>query len=122
MLSALCGSAYASVPQWVEVSSPHFKVITDSNEKQARHILDQFERMRWVFQALFPNFNVDPVSPVLVLAVKNSKEFQTLEPAAYLAKGQMKLGGLFLSVPDKNYVLLRLDSDEEHPFSTIYHE
>lgn len=112
----------ASTEQWVEVSSPHFTVLTDSNEKQARHIADQFERMRWMFQTLFPTVNVDPVAPIVVLAARNGKSFQAMEPQAYLAAGQLKLGGLFMRTQDKNYVLLRLDAEQEHPFATVYHE
>lgn len=123
LLAAFCVSARAATPpQWQEVRSSHFTVITDSNEKQARHILDQFERMRWMFHTLFPDFNVDPVSPVVVLAAKNSKTFQSLEPEVYLAAGQLKLAGLFMRAADKNYVLLRLDAEDEHPFAAIYHE
>lgn len=106
----------------MEARSEHFRLVTDSNEKQARHILDQFERMRWMFHTLFQNLNVDPVEPIIVVAAKNNKTFQALEPAAYLAAGQMKLGGLFMRVPDKNYVLLRLDAEYAHPFATVYHE
>jgi tetratricopeptide (TPR) repeat protein len=65
---------------------------------------------------------VDPPLPIVVLAAKNQKSFQLLEPAAYLAKGQLNLAGLFLKTQDKNYVLLRLDAEGEHPFATIYHE
>ncbi len=122
LLATMCGSASASTEQWVEVRSPHFTILTDSNEKQARHIADQFERMRWMFQTLFPKAIVDPVSPIVVLAAKNEKSFQAIEPAAYLANGQMKIGGLFMRTPDKNYVLLRLDAASEHPFDAIYHE
>jgi tetratricopeptide (TPR) repeat protein len=114
--------AGAATEQWVEVRSQHFTVVTDSNEKQARHILDQFERMRWVFQTLFPKLNVDPPAPILVYAAKNARTFQTFEPAAYLAKGQLNLSGYFLSAPDKNYVLLRMDAEQENPYATIYHE
>ena len=114
--------ASAAPDQWLQVTSPHFTVITDSSDKQARHILDQFERMRWLFQTLFPKFKVDPPLPIVVVAVKNQKGFQALEPAAYLAKGQLALAGLFLRTPDKNYVLLRLDAEDEHPFAAIYHE
>jgi Tfp pilus assembly protein PilF len=122
LLTALCGSAFASPNQWVEVRNAHFTVLTDSNEKQARHILDQFETMRWMFQTLFPLVNVDPVAPIVVLAARNERTFETLEPAVFLAAGQMKIGGLFLRTPDKNYVLLRLDAEQEHPYATIYHE
>jgi tetratricopeptide (TPR) repeat protein len=124
LLSLLCSNwAYAGSPQWLEVRSPHFTVISDANEKQARHVLDQLERMRWVFQKLYPNANVDPAEPILVLAAKNNKTFQTVEPAAYLGKGQLNLAGYFLRTQDRNYVLLRLDAEEEqHPFATVYHE
>lgn len=118
----LCYHAVAAPEQWVEVSSQHFKVITDSNDKQGRHILDQLERMRWMFHTLFPKSNVDPALPISVIATKNEKGFQSLEPAAYLAKGQLHLGGLFLRTPDKNYILLRLDTEDPHPYASIYHE
>ena len=122
LLAALCGSAWASTEQWVEVRSPHFTVLTDSNEKQGRHMVDQFERMRWMFQTLFPKINVDPVQPIVVIAAKNKKVFQTFEPEIYLAKGQLNLGGLFMRAPDKNYILLRLDAEYEHAYADVYHE
>jgi tetratricopeptide (TPR) repeat protein len=113
----------ASADQWVEVRSSHFTLLTDSNEKQGRQVLDQFERMRWVFQTLFPNVNVDPVAPIVVIAAKNEKVFQSFEPEEYLARGQVHLAGYFLGAQDKNYVLLRMDAEREsHPYATIYHE
>jgi hypothetical protein len=54
--------------------------------------------------------------------VKDEKDFRSLEPAAYLAKGQVKLAGLFLHALDKNYVLLRVDAEGEHPYEVVYHE
>jgi tetratricopeptide (TPR) repeat protein len=116
-------SANAAPEQWVEVSSSHFSVLTNANEKQARHVLDQFERMRWVFQTLFPKLNTDPPTPIRVYAAKNAKTFQALVPQAYLAKGALPLAGYFLTTPDANYILLRLDAEQEkHPFATVYHE
>jgi tetratricopeptide (TPR) repeat protein len=114
--------ARAAPDQWFQVSSSHFTVVTDSNERQAVRILDQFERMHWMFQTLFPKRKVDPTVPIVVIAARNRKSFQLLEPAAYLAKGQLNLDGLFLKTPDKNYVLLRLGAEGEHPYATIYHE
>jgi tetratricopeptide (TPR) repeat protein len=109
---------------WVEVRSPHFSVISNSNEKQARRVADQFERMRSVFHTLFPKIQIDTLGSITVLAIKDEKDFRALEPAAYLAKGQLKLGGLFLRGADKNYVLLRLDAEGEgeHPYAAVYHE
>jgi tetratricopeptide (TPR) repeat protein len=117
-------SAAATEPNdhWLQIQSPHFVVLTDSNEKQARRLAAQFEQMRSVFHVLFPNGASDTGSPITVLAVKDRKGFQALEPEAYLAKGQLNLAGLFLRAPDKNYILLRLDTEGEHPYSTVYHE
>jgi hypothetical protein len=122
LLFALLGQARDRRENWIEVSTQHFTVYCDGNEKQARHIADQFERMRAVFHVAFPEMKVDLSAPILVIAVKNAKDFRALEPEAYLAKGALDLAGLFLRVPDKNYVLVRLDATGEHPYATVYHE
>jgi len=125
-LFLLCITSFAlagdSTDHWLEVHSPHFVVLTDSNERQARRLASQFEQMRAVFHTLIPNAAADPGSPIVVVALKDKKGFQALEPAVYLAKGQMDVAGLFLRAPDKNYILLRLDAEGEHPFATVYHE
>ncbi len=122
LLSASFSGARDKAENWIEVRSSHFIVATDSSDKQARRVADQFERMRSVFHVLFPKLNLDPSSPVVVLAVKNEKDFRGLEPEEYLAKGQLKLGGLFLRAADKNYVLMRLDAEGEHPYAVVFHE
>lgn len=124
LLLLAVGTAWAreNTSPWVEVRSPHFTVVTDAGGKQGRHVLDQLERMRWVFQKLFPRSNVDPVSPIVVIAVKNQKGFQSLEPEAYLGKDKLSLAGLFQRTPDRNYILMRLDAHGDHPWAVIYHE
>jgi tetratricopeptide (TPR) repeat protein len=118
----VCRPCAAATEQWIEIRSAHFTVLTDAGEKQGRHVTDQFERMRWVFQKLFPKANVDPAEPIIVVAAKNEKVFDTMEPAAYLAKGQMKLGGYYMHSQEKNYILLQLGAEFEHPFASVYHE
>ncbi len=120
--SAVLATARDKPENWVQVRSPHFLVVSNSNEKQARHVADQFERMRSVFHKLFPKLQIDPSAPIIVLAVKDEKDFRALEPTAYLAKGQVKLAGLFLTTLDKNYVLMRLDAEGDHPYAVVYHE
>jgi tetratricopeptide (TPR) repeat protein len=107
---------------WLEVRSPHFTVVTNADEKTGRRIADQFERVRSVFQTAFPQLSSENGSPIVVLAVNDEKDFRALEPPAFLAKGQLKLGGLFLRAPDKNYVLMRVDAEGDHPYAVIYHE
>ena len=122
LFSPLLAPARDKPENWVEVRSPHFSVICNANQKEARRVADQFERMRAVFHTLFPKIQIDTLGSITVLAIKDDKDFRALEPAEYLAKGQLKLGGLFLRGPDKNYILLRLDADGEHPYAVVYHE
>jgi Tfp pilus assembly protein PilF len=112
----------ASTPQWTEVRSPHFVILTDSNEKQGRKLAGQFERMRSLFQTVLPYAAGDAGLPITVLALKDRKGFQALVPASYLGKGQIQLDGFFLRTSDRNYILLRLDAENDHPFSVVYHE
>jgi tetratricopeptide (TPR) repeat protein len=109
-------------PTWIEVRTDHFLVVTNAGESEGRHVLDQFERMRWVYQKMFPKTNVDPVSPIVVIAVRSKKDFELLEPKEYLGKGKLEIGGYFLKAPDKDYITMRLDVEGEHPYSTVYHE
>jgi len=122
LLATPYASARDKADNWIQVQSPHFVVATNAGEKQGRRIADQFERMRSVFHAAFPKLEVDPGAPIIVLAIKDEKDFKALEPREYLAKGSLKLGGLFLHGPDKNYVLMRVEAEGEHPYATIYHE
>ena len=122
LFAAPLAPARDKAENWIQVTSPHFIVATNASEKQGRRIADQFERMRSVFHAAFPKLEVDPGVPIVVLAVKDEKDFRGLEPEEYLAKGSLKLGGLFLHGPDKNYVLMRIDAEGQHPYSVIYHE
>ncbi len=122
-LALLCGRARAeSTPVWLQVTTPHFTVVTDSGEKQARHVAAQFERMQAVFQKILPLAHSDPGAPIVVVAVRNKRDFQPLEPAAYLSKGSLDLAGYFQPGNDRSYILVRLDAEGEHPFATVYHE
>lgn len=122
LLVASCCHGAAAPEQWIEARNPNFRVLTDSSEKQAVHVLDQFERIRAMFHTLLPGTGTDPVEPIVVIAAKNTRSFQRFEPTAYLERGQLHVAGLFTRVYDKNYVLLRLDAVSDHPFAEVYHE
>ncbi len=120
----LASTAFASdkPENWLQVRSPHFVVVTNAGDKQARTTAGQFERMRAVFHAALPKIDMDSFAPITVIAVKDEKNFKALEPEVYLAKNALKLGGLFIHGQEKNYILVRLDSGYEHPFEIVYHE
>ena len=68
------------VEPWVELRTPHFVVMSDGGEKLARHVADQFELVRRVFQATMPNAHLDTGVPIRIMAAKDGKSFATLLP------------------------------------------
>lgn len=112
----------ASTDTWLEVRTPSFLVVTNSTEKDGRRVARQFEQMRLVFRRIFPDSDLETPSPIVVIAVVDKPNLLALEPEVYLAKGQVSLVGLFLSSPEKNFVLLWLAGRARHPYAPIYHE
>jgi hypothetical protein len=55
LVAAVASSAGAQTDTWLEVRTPHFQIITNSNEKEGRRTARQFEGMRAVFQRVFPD-------------------------------------------------------------------
>ncbi len=122
LLTVFAASANAQTDAWLEVRTPHFIVISNSSEKESRRVTRQFERMRSVFLKVFPGANIDPGTPIVILAVEDKRNLQALEPEVYLAKGQVNVAGLFLRAPEKNYILVWLNAPGLHPYAPVYHE
>jgi len=120
--SAVCPATPEKPQKWLEVRSPHFTVITNGNEKQARRVIGQFERIREVFHTAFPRLKVDTSSPIIVFAVKDEKTFEALEPAAWKERGQRERPGYFVRGAEKNLVLLRLDLEGAELYHMVFHE
>src|SRR5450759_1429496 len=51
--------SFAGEPQWVEVRSPNFSVITDAGDKRGRDVALHFEQMRSVFGTLMTKATVN---------------------------------------------------------------
>jgi tetratricopeptide (TPR) repeat protein len=123
LLVAGVRTAVGAVPEhWVEARSSHFIVLTDAGEKQAQRVAGQFERMHTVFHTLLPTKGDESDPPIVVVAVRDKKGMQALEPVEYLGKDRIDLSGFFVRAPDKNYILVRLDAEEDHAYANVYHE
>lgn len=122
VLATIAPLAGAQTDTWLEVRTPHFDIVTNSNEKEGRRAAHQFEGMRSVFQRVFPEADLDTAEPMLVIAVQDKRALQALEPKEYNTPGQLGLIGYFLQAPEKNYVLILLNATGTHPYAPIYHE
>ncbi|HUM03940.1 MAG TPA: DUF1570 domain-containing protein [Terriglobales bacterium] len=126
LLLFLAPFALASDRPWREIRSPHFRVITDGSENDARNVARAFEQMRAMFSAQFPTFRVDSPASLLILAPEDESSTKKLVPAFWQHPGP-KPAGVYFHGWEKQYALIRLDaigSDKTNPdtFAVVYHE
>jgi len=109
---------FAGEPQWVEVHSPNFSVVTDAGEKRGREVAMRFEQMRAAFATLMTKANVNLPTPLQIVAFRNTKEMRQVAP---LFHGKpTELAGLFQGDTDRNFIML--DMSVEDPWTVVFHE
>ena len=113
-----CPRALAGDAAWIEVSSPHFSVVTDAGDERGREVATRFEQMRAVYAALMSNAKVNTPIPLDIVAFRNTKEFRQVAP---LWNGKpVQLAGLFQPGNDRCFILL--DMSVEKPWNVVFHE
>jgi tetratricopeptide (TPR) repeat protein len=93
---------------WIQLTSPHFEVITDAGERAGRELAQQMELIRHVFTST----GVSPL-PVRVVLFRSESEFNPYRQAA-------STKGFFQSGPDRNYIVLPQSGEETRRIA--YHE
>ena len=121
LLAAVCvGSSglRAQGPQWHEIRSPHFSVVTDAGEKRGREAAMRFEQMRAVFAELVADTNVNVPTPLQIVAFRNTRELRQFAP---MWNGKpTDVAGLYEQGEDRSFILL--DLSVESPWSVVFHE
>ena len=107
---------------WVEVRSPHFTVISNAGEKEARRTADQFEQFREVFHSAFPTLRINTGRPLIIFAVKNEDSLKALLPAYWESKGHAHPSGIYASGEERDFVALRTNIEGDNPYEVVYHE
>ena len=99
-----------SEPKWIRVSSAHFSVLTDANEKKGREISLRLEQMRDIFSQLFLKGKLQLPEPLDVIALQSDEEYIRVAP---LRQGQpVSAPGFFLHGDDRNYIVLDLAAED----------
>jgi len=121
LFSSSIRSAVAGEKAWTEVRSPNFRVLTDGSANQGRRIAREFEQMRAVFAAGFPNMRLDTGAPLLILAPHDEDAMKAMAPAKWKGRGP-KPGGYFQNGWERQYAVVRLDQDIPGSYNVVYHE
>lgn len=104
---------------WVKVVSPHFTVISNGSEKDARTVATNFERFRATLAVLYPSLRMDASAQTIIVAPRDVETFNKLLP--YYKKQDDEIAGLFREGWEHNYVIVRLDFIGEGEL-IAYHE
>ena len=92
---------------WLRLETPHFEVLTDTNERTAREVLERLERIRQAFG----HEKLNPL-PVRVYLFRSEKEFQPFRPSGVTA-------GFYQSGPERDIIVMHNGSDTSH---VVFHE
>ncbi len=118
-LAIVSMGARASEPTpWLEIHSPHFRVVTDAGQNKGREIALRFEQMRSVFAGLLSKPRLNQSIPLTILAFADDKSYYQLAP---LQKGQpIDVPGFFLAGDDQDFFVLNLS--EADPWRAVAHD
>lgn len=106
---------------WMEVVSPHFRVLTNSSLNDARHVAHEFEQMRYVFAEQNPAFRLEGGAPLTIFAAEDEFTAKKLEPRMWKAKG-VKPAGVYHHAWEREYVMVRMDVWNQGAHDIVYHE
>lgn len=115
----LCSVVPSNAENWAKVKSPHFTVITNGTEKQARQAALGFEEIHSVFTSIIPGLRTDSSAETIVIATKDLSTLNELLPSD--KKYTSNLAGLFINGWERDYVIVRLDVPDESR-GVVYHE
>jgi len=120
LLYSLAVPVCAAEPHWVRISSGHFSVFTDADERKGREVVVRFEQMRSEFAQLLMKNRLNFPEPLQIIALSRDEEYAKVAP---IRQGQpITEAGFFVPGEDRNYVVLNLFEDESwravsHPFA-----
>jgi hypothetical protein len=120
---AVATGAHAATPDWLEVKSPHFTVLTNSGEKSGRRAAWQFEQIHAALAHLWPWATLDSGRPFVVFAVRDEATLKTLGPEYWEGKRYRPIS-FSVRGSDKHFVALRTDvrppDDGSNPYQSAY--
>ena len=109
-------TGHAGPRRWLDVRSPHFRVVTDAGEQRGIEVARRCEQMRSAFALLMSRATTETPAPLLIFALKNQAEVDEL---AHSQGTNRRHSGLFLPGADRSFILL--DASGE-PWNTLFHE
>jgi hypothetical protein len=118
ILSVAAFPAHAADQHWLRVSSDHFVVITDANEKLGHDVAAHFEQMRSIFGQLLSRSKLRMSEPMEIIAIHGDKDYSQLAPQ--VNGKEIDSSGFWLSGEDRIFVVLNLSQPD--PWRAVEHQ
>jgi Flp pilus assembly protein TadD len=109
IVAAPSSPAGTAPPKWITVSSAHFAVVSDAEEKKGREVALRFEQMRAVFAQLLLKSRLNIPQPLEIFALANGQEYAQTAPLRGPGSSEP---GFFLANGDRNFIVLNLAVNE----------
>ena len=117
----LCTSNAIAEQPWIEVRSPHFRVLTNGSAKDGRTVANEFEQMRYVLSLRFNDGDIQSGPPLTVIAARDESTFRNLDAASWKAMNG-NIAGQFFRGWEKQFAIIRLDTWTNSNQVVVYHE
>lgn len=115
------GCRAAAEQAWIEVRSPHFRVLTNGSGADGRKVANEFEQMRYVFATRFHDDKLESGAPLTIVAAKDGDTMKSLEPH-FWKESKGNAAGEFHSGWEKKFATVRLDTWGDANSVVVYHE
>ena len=109
IFALVCPLASQAADAWIEIKSPNFIVLSNTNDRRARDIAWQVEQIRAALLAGFPWARARLDRPVQVIAAKDEDTMKALAPQYREQRGSIHPDSVSVAAPDRYYIALRAD-------------
>jgi tetratricopeptide (TPR) repeat protein len=107
---------------WIEVRSPHFTVVSNSDKSQAKMVALRLEMIQTAMSSVLMQSPTARPAPLTILAVAGEPSLKRLLPSYFKKRGHTNLAGLFTDTLIGPYIVLRTDVMDPGVFNPVFHE
>ena len=115
--------AFSSDNDWTEVKSPHFTVLGDGPDEQARSVALSFEQARAIFTDALPGMRLESEVPTVIFATRDAASMRALLGQPLRSKWAGSAygpAGLYITGEETDYAIVEMD--ERHTQLIATHE
>lgn len=105
--------------KWTKVEMTNFTLVGSASEKELRNVGNKLEQFRQTLSLLMPKAKLESSVPITVYVFDSYDDFQSY---FHYEKNERKIGGIFISRDEANYIDLSIEKKYYDIYDVIFHE